>query len=123
MRRAPLIVLTLAWLPGCVTIRTIDDGIERARFGETVRTGPLTVAPERLIEDSRCPDKVQCIRAGTVRIVARIEGREVELELDRPVNAAGGALTLAEVYPPARTGRLYPDEYRFGFRWQHPRSR
>lgn len=122
MRRLLLTALALCSLAGCVTLRSVDDGIRRARLGETVRAGPVTVAPERLIEDSRCPAGGQCIRAGTVRIAARIDGQPAELELDRPISRSGGALRLVEVHPPARAaGRLYPDEYRFGFRWDKAR--
>lgn len=112
---APALIAPL--LAGCVSFNTVQDGITRARIDETVTVGPLRVMPTRLVEDSRCPVGVQCVSAGRVRLAVRIDGAEpVELTLGQPATATGGALTLAEVYPPRRTDwTLYPDEYRFGF--------
>ena len=116
----PAIVLpALAGLcAGCITIRTVDDGVARARLGETAQAGPITVSPEQLVEDSRCPAGVACVRAGTVRVMVRIDNGPVELTLDRPLAVAGGTVALVEAYPlPRDKVRRYPDEYRFGFRW------
>ena len=105
-------------LGGCITFRTIDDGIARARLGELTKAGPVTVQPETMVEDSRCPEGTTCIRAGTVRLAVRIDGAPVELTLAQPAALPGGTLTLVEAYPAPRTGvTRYPDEYRFGFRW------
>ena len=119
--RSLIIAALLGLTGGCITFRTVDDGIARARLGETVRSAAVTIAPEQLVEDSRCPAEVECIRAGTVRVVARIDGELAQLALDRPMSAAGGTITLVEAYPPARAQvTRYPDEYRFGFRWVGP---
>ena len=112
---APLLA-TLA-LGGCVTFRTVDDGISRARIGQTVTRGGVAIMPLAVVEDSRCPTNVTCIRAGTVRLTAEVNGVRTELALDRPEALAGGTVTLVEVYPQRRTDTTYyPDEYRFGFR-------
>lgn len=112
---APLLLAPL--VGGCITIRTVDDGIVRARIDETVAIGGTQVTPVRVIEDSRCPAGVQCISAGQVRIAVRIGGGEaVELTQNQGAALAGGSLTLVEVYPPRRKDwTIYPDEYRFGF--------
>lgn len=117
MNRAALALLALPLaLAGCVTIRTVSDGISRARIGETVMAGPVSITPERVVEDSRCPAGTQCIWAGRVRIAAQVDGAPTELTLGQPVSARGGNVALAEVNPPKRKdAELYPDEYRFGF--------
>lgn len=123
MKRLMILAVPLA-LASCVTFRTIDDGIARARIGETVQAGPVSVGPVRVVEDSRCPAGVACIQAGTVRLAVRIDGAApVELRLGQPVSAGGGSLALVEVYPERRKDTaLYPDEYRFGFRFTRPRG-
>jgi len=117
MNRSAFLMLAVPLaLSGCITFNTVDDGIARARIGETVAVGPLRVTPEKLLEDSRCPAGVQCVWAGRVRIAARVNDADTELTLGQPVAAGGGQVSLVEVYPPRRKDTtLYPDEYRFGF--------
>ena len=108
-------------LPGCITYRFTDDGLSRARFGETVAVGPARVTPLTLVEDSRCPQGVQCVWAGRVRITARVQygasAQSHELTLGQPLAVPGGQLELAEVLPAARQdARIEPAAYRFGFR-------
>lgn len=115
----PLAALALG---GCVTYKIRDDGLTRARFGETVTVGAPRITPLKLIEDSRCPPGVQCVWAGRVRISVRIEtgaGTSTrDIDLGQPVRVADGTLTLAEAYPDKRKDTtLYPEEYRFGFRF------
>ena len=107
-----------AALSGCITFRTVDDGIARARIGETVQSGKVAIRPTRVLEDSRCPAGVQCVWAGRVRIAAELDGAPAELTLGAPQATPGGArVTLVEVYPAARKDTTYfPEEYRFGFR-------
>lgn len=115
-RLALLMPLALAIplaLAGCVTIRSVDDGISRATIGEAVVRDGVRIVPLTVVEDSRCPQGVACIQAGTVRITAEVDGSRTELALGRPV----GRVTLVEVYPTRRKDTTYyPDEYRFGFK-------
>ena len=111
-RLALLLALPLA-LSGCVTIRVVDDGVSRARIGEAVVRDGVRIMPLAVLEDSRCPQGVACIQAGTVRIAAEVDGQRTELALNR----AAGRVTLVEVYPARRKDTTYyPDEYRLGFR-------
>lgn len=114
MRFAPTFPLIAALaLGGCVTFRSVDDGVARARIGEAVMRDGVRIMPLGVVEDSRCPQGVACIQAGTVRITAEVDGSRTELALDRPA----GRVTLVEVYPARRKDtKYYPDEYRFGFR-------
>ena len=75
-----------------------------------------------MLEDSRCPGGVQCISAGRVRISIRIDrsqGAETrEMTLGEPQQVADGQLTLVEAMPNRdRRTTLYPEDYRFGFRF------
>ena len=114
-------------LVGCVTPGTPTpspdaSGLTYARLGETVRVGGPRVTPLALIEDSRCPQGVQCVWAGRVRISATISTPTMkltrELTLGEPFAVANGTLTLAEVRPSMRKAApIAPGDYRFGFRF------
>lgn len=67
------------------TVKTIEMG---AMIGEATDIGEAKVVVERVLEDSRCPRGVECIRAGTVRVLATIEEEG---------NVATGTLTLGSV--------------------------
>ena len=102
-----------AALSGCITFRTVDDGIARARIGEAVTRYGVRIMPLAVVEDSRCPTGVACIQAGTVRLAVEVDGARTELALGQPA----ARVSLVEVYPQRRAGvNLFPDEYRFGFR-------
>jgi hypothetical protein len=81
-------------------------------IGETARMadGDLMITFERVVEDSRCPVDVVCVRAGraTVRLATRSgEGDPLPLELstgEGPDAAASGPFTirLVSIAPPRR---------------------
>ena len=114
-------------LVGCVTPGSPspspgNSGITYARLGETVTVGGLRVTPLALIEDSRCPQGVQCVWAGRVRINATISTQTMkltrELTLGEPFPVADGTLMLAEVRPSKRKDAPNaPGDYRFGLRF------
>ena len=126
MKHALVLFAPLA-LVGCVTPGTTSPspdagGLAYARLGETVTVGGPRVTPLVLIEDSRCPQGVQCVWAGRVQIKATISTPTTkltrELTLGEPFPVADGTLTLAEVRPVhARDGAITPTDYRFGFRF------
>lgn len=119
---APLIALA-----ACATIppsQTPGDtiGLSWARLGEIVNVGGPTVTPLKLVEDSRCPQGVQCIWAGRVVVSATISTPTMKLTRDltlgEPFPVADGTLTLAEVRPaPRRDTPSTPAAYRLGFRF------
>ena len=125
MKQTLLLLAPLA-LAGCVTPGTPASspdasGLSYARLGETVTVGGPRVTPLALIEDSRCPQGVQCVWAGRVRISATISTPTMkltrELTLGEPFAVANGTLTLAEVRPSKRKDAPNaPGDYRFGFR-------
>lgn len=94
----------------------------RAGIGQTISVDGPHVSPLAVLEDSRCPKAVQCVWAGRVRISVRIDlgarSETRELELNRPVHVADGALELVEVLPDKMTDRMIlPEDYQFGFRF------
>jgi hypothetical protein len=89
-----------------------------ARLGESVRAGSVVVTPVSVVEDSRCPKSVQCIQAGTVRLLARIrkDGRvsETVAGLRQPADIGVGWLHLVRACPyPGQPGRIPARAYRF----------
>ena len=79
------------------------------QLGETVTIDgePLSVAYDRLLEDSRCPEDVQCVWAGNARIALTVNkagstpgGLELNTALE-PRTAAyeGYVVTLVELGP------------------------
>jgi hypothetical protein len=122
MKHLALIPLAALALSGCVTLDPDNDGISRARFGETAKIGDVRISPLKLEEDSRCPKDVQCVWAGQVRIAAVVTWQarvqRIELTQGKPVAVADGTLTLIEVTPDTRSNvAINPRDYRFGFRF------
>ena len=136
MKQLVLILALASVAAGCVATPPPSagprrDGIAAAGIGGHARLAGLDVAPVRIEEDSRCPTGVQCIQAGTVRLLVRIEDRSGEREsvltLGKPVALEGGGwLALAAVCPyPRHPGRIAAGDYRFtfAFRVQPPPDR
>ena len=92
----------------------------QSRFGQTVYVDGPRVTPLALLEDSRCPQRAQCIWAGRVRISARVRrgggARVHELELGKSIHLADGSLTLVSVSPGRKQGgAIVAARYHFGF--------
>jgi hypothetical protein len=101
----------------------VPPGLVYARFGQTVTVGGPRVTPLALVEDSRCPQGVQCVWAGQLRITARVAsgtGSTVrELTSGKPISVADGSLLLADVQPAKRSDvAAAPGDYRLGFRFE-----
>ena len=130
--RVALLALAAA-LAGCAArppvVQSVPrDGTVTVALGGHARFAGLDVEPVRIEEDSRCPTGVQCIQAGTVRLLVRIADRrgkrEATLTLGKPVALeAGGWLGLAAVCPyPRHPDRIARESYRFtlAFRVEAP---
>ena len=79
------------------------------------------ITVKEVLEDSRCPAKVQCIQAGTVRVQADVEAisgtKSVELALNKPVTVGNETITLIDVTPTKEEGTtISPSDYRFVFK-------
>ena len=126
MKLSVLLVPLLA-LTACATVPPSNaaggsSGLRWARLGEAVSVDGPTVTPLRLVEDSRCPQGVQCVWAGRVVVSATISTPTMKLNRDltlgEPFALADGTLTLADVRPGrARDTATPPADYRFGFRF------
>jgi hypothetical protein len=121
MKKTTLLPLAaFAALAACATVPPFPTGSPTAAFGQTAVAGPVRVKPLALVEDSRCPQGVQCVWAGRVRITAAVttsSGTSTrELTLGQPASVAGGSLTLVEVQPARRADRtIAKSDYRFTF--------
>ena len=123
----PLLILSALALSACTTVQASDaapDG-SLVAIGEPVRNGDAVVTPMEVGEDSRCPRGVQCVWAGRVTVLVRIErGSRSETEWVLSANGtlvgkdpfALYAITLDEVVPekPANT-EIASADYRFRF--------
>lgn len=90
---------------------------------ETGTFSGISITPKAVIEDSRCPSKVQCIQAGTVRIrvassISTGASLESTLKLgDAPTTIGGFSVALTAVSPyPQNPGSIAASAYRFTFR-------
>ena len=119
-----LISLLVLAFAGCAATprgpeRPLRDSMVALALGGHSRIFGLDISPVRIVEDSRCPTGVQCIQAGTVRLLVRIEDRsgtrEVTLTLGKPVALAnGGWIDLAAVCPyPRHPNRITRESYLF----------
>ena len=94
---------------------TIKTGI-----GTTVSGLGVTITPLSILSDSRCPQDVQCVWAGTVELKAKILSASTEstmtLKLGEPVMTSGEQIVLLEVAP-AKTSKtdIATSSYMFTF--------
>lgn len=116
----PIAALALA---GCATVPSNNDGIARARIGQTVYVDGPKITPLAVLEDSRCPMNARCVWAGQVRLSVKIHlgsGSQVhQIVTGKPFPVADGTLELVEVTPDRVAGeKPFPEQdYRFGFRF------
>lgn len=89
-------------------------------IGETAYTFGVHITPTALVEDSRCPQDVQCIQAGTVRVKVTLESeggtQTVTLTQGSPINFVGKRVVLMDVTPVKNSKKtISPQDYRFTF--------
>lgn len=89
-------------------------------MGGTATGLNLTVNPREVISDNRCPQNVQCITAGTVKIRTAVSTQvthdEHIFELNVPRVFGEFVITLIEVTPAQTAGVETPiSSYRFTF--------
>ena len=112
-------------LPGSVSsdgAPSIPEGAQvfSARIGQRIESNGLAATPIALVEDSRCPQDVQCIQAGTVKVSVKFEygalSRTQTFALNEPVTIAGITGTLIDVSPEKESGTaLTGSDYIFTF--------
>lgn len=92
-----------------------------AKLGVTVNPFGESVKPIELIEDSRCPEDVTCIQAGTVKVRTELihatETSTHVFALGETVTTESQIITLIDVLPKKNTAKELSDkEYIFVFK-------
>jgi hypothetical protein len=93
-----------------------------ARINQPSSVRGIAILPQEIVEDSRCPQGVQCIQAGTVRVkttvtTTAISSSSVIFVLNTPQRLGNNTIELVEVMPVARAGvTITPADYRLKFR-------
>jgi hypothetical protein len=86
---------------------------------EAVSAYGLRIKPLEVVEDSRCPETLECFWAGTLKLKASViasSTEEILFELGKEHSREGLAITLLEVTPSTTGDRLIKDsDYRFVF--------
>lgn len=87
---------------------------------ETWDRGGVRITPLEILEDSRCPEDVVCIQAGTVRLKASVtvDGvtEEKELKLGEGQTVGAYQVTMIGVLPQTfSTVFIQAEQYRFDF--------
>lgn len=123
MRTLLTLIAAPLMLAGCATPPLpAQDGVARTALNQKVYVDGPQVTPLAVLEDSRCPAKVQCVWPGQVRLAIRVHlgsgDRDMEITSGVPLPVADGTLELVDVTPMRRdTSAIKPADYRFGFRF------
>ena len=122
----PCLAAAVTLVGACATVPPRDP-VECSQgacvmLGQAQQLREFTVTPIEVLDDSRCPEGVQCVWEGEVRMrvaIASTNGvAEDEISTRSPVPVNRGMLQLAEVTPaPSADSAFDPGAYRFRFRW------
>lgn len=84
-------------------VKLVGSQTVSVKMNETVDIFGAKLTPVDVLEDSRCPIDVQCIQAGTVRLMVNIENNlgaaELEFTLSESVVTETQEITLIQVEP------------------------
>lgn len=104
---------------------SIPDGMPvsgTVPLNQTVRIAGAWINPVEVVEDSRCPEDMQCIQAGTVRVSANVtprnstESETVMFALNVPMTVGMDQIILTDVTPvPSSGSQIAPESYIFTF--------
>ncbi len=88
--------------------------------GQKMTALNVSITPVKVLEDSRCPEDVQCIQAGRARISAKIESAEgsstEEMEVGETIQFGSYAIKFDALNPtPKSSGSVPSSSYRFVF--------
>ena len=91
----------------------------RGSLGDNIMIKDLSISPQKIMSDSRCPIDVRCVWAGTVEVrtilATEVAHGEHILTLDEPQMFGEYSITLTEVSPVKTTGSIADDSYQFKF--------
>jgi hypothetical protein len=99
---------------------TIAYGRVTLKVGETASFKDISITPTKVSEDSRCPKDVQCIQAGTVKVVLNISsglGRSTEtILLGKSITTEAENIEFVSAIPDRLTNKtISQSEYRLTF--------
>ncbi len=87
------------------TTQSVGTGSSVA-IGQLFSSSGVSITPIQILEDSRCPQDVECIQAGTVRVMAQVSGINGNMTqtftLNEPVSYGSNTITLTAVEPSAQ---------------------
>jgi hypothetical protein len=115
--RLSIVLLAIAFALACgsdpvgPTVTTVGDTtFVKLPYGTSATAGDVSVAFDRLLEDSRCPLGVTCVQAGTAVIqltLADASGSEVvDLELGLGIDFGNHRVDLRDLTPYPGYGQL-----------------
>lgn len=92
----------------------------KAKLGQKVSGLDVTLTPIEVKEDSRCPTDFQCIQAGTVKVLTKIESgmgtSEMVIELGKTITTEAENIKFVEVTPIQTSGKaISASSYQFVF--------
>lgn len=90
-------------------------------LGQSVKVGDLTVTPQSVVEDSRCPIKARCVWAGRLVVKTQIDGAgwrdSADMRLGETYGTHGKVVVLVSGEPGKIVERETPPEtYRFTYK-------
>lgn len=128
MKHLPILALPLIWLATAGITTYPWTGPRDARLGHVAELGGVIAQPVEVVEDSRCPEDVDCLAPGRVRVRITYlnpkspDDTELELVVGEPRRVAGGVIRIEAVRPARRLNqRIEMGEYRFDFRFDADR--
>ena len=112
-------------LAGCLSAIAANESVSRVRLNQVAGLGQVRLVPLQVLEDSRCPQGVQCVWAGQVRVRVSVStplGEHLRtVTAGQPEQIGGGTLLLETVTPRAAEGVTIPrSDYSFVFRYTVP---
>lgn len=98
-----------------------ESGSRVVSIGDSATVGKITIAPEEIVEDSRCPLGVMCIQAGRLRVLAQIAAVSTSTEhifvLGEPFVFGDTTITMTFAEPLKRKEvSLEPSDYQLTFK-------
>lgn len=98
------------------TVTTLPYGSATVKVGQQAVFLRNSITVTKVTEDSRCPDNVQCIQAGTVKIelqsVTELGTKTDILELGKEFSLGSEKVTFTGITPNAKAGvTVNPEEY------------
>lgn len=95
-------------------------GTPTAGLGQTANVESLLATPVAVIEDSRCPEDVQCVWAGRLVVRTEVRGgswtKTLDLTMGTGQHVADGEITLVNAEPAKNSTRpVKPDDYLFTY--------